>query len=643
MLDTAASTKSLQIYQTNDNEAGYASKVAGSPPQYYIGINFTAINKLKFISETGVWVQQDPRLTLAHELLHFSTEAPDPHSAAGRDVPMSDAEVSAAADLRGDATRFQSATATYLNLPNLRQASYLGAMYNTDTRYTSFSEGFSYSEGNLIDNAIVGDGTIASVTTITNIFDRRGHATYVKDLIFGLTGDDTIHGGDGNDYLYGGSGNDTINGDGNDDLIYGGDGNDIIHGGDGNDRILGTELGQSDSSGPQYSDTLYGDDGDDIIWGGGGADFLYGGADNDELSGGDGDDTLDGGDGNDLLYGGVGNDILRGGGDADILTGEGGNDLLVGGNGIDTLLGGDGKDILMPGSDDAVLDGGTGDDWFWFDRGVERPFDLVTDYTISNGEAGDRIFWNGYALMGGEFTIIEEYTQPLPGGGTSTTSIGSYLGEHGIIYNYNPLFSNLQIILPTNEVILLQNFTNGMFGLNFATAPPSEEWGSVPRSNVVNNGEIYDFHNLTGRSAALSAPGSIPIPVAPLPDISPLIIQITPNNFEYNVINTQKNGFSEAISDLTHDNDLDSTFERQHSNESFIFLSYINRADAMGRSSDWQHEQQIEGDDAIVNLASVLREPSQYNIVSSDGYETLIPSRINDALLGNLTDDFRFV
>lgn len=106
--------------------------------------------------------------------------------------------------------------------------------------------------------------------------------SYLNDIVYSKTGDDTVAAGAGDDIVYAGSGN---------DMIFGESGRDFLFGESGDD-------------------TIYGGDGDDHIEGGTGADILSGDAGDDEIFGGDGDDGLFGGTGNDTLFGGSGSDIF---------------------------------------------------------------------------------------------------------------------------------------------------------------------------------------------------------------------------------------------------------------------------------------------------------------------------------------------
>lgn len=138
------------------------------------------------------------------------------------------------------------------------------------------------------------------------------------DVIYGLSGRDSLRGGSGNDTLYGGEGNDTLVGNAGQDTLYGGNGDDGFDGDEG-------------------SDILYGEVGNDIIYGGLENDFLYGGVGNDILLGDEGADFLNGGSGNDVMYGHSGldtfdaSDLVTSAGDVDFVRDfESGERIILG-------------------------------------------------------------------------------------------------------------------------------------------------------------------------------------------------------------------------------------------------------------------------------------------------------------------------
>jgi Ca2+-binding RTX toxin-like protein len=347
-------------------------------PDKWIAFNPNYAAQSYFFNDRGTLVEDSNVLILAHELSHFVRGTVDPNNS----LPADDAMQNAATwQAKGGAVDEQNRVAVSLGMTTRIRASYGGALMSTDVRFSKFVTNVSYTDGNKVDIVRIGDQN----NTIGNIQDHSARTDNSRDLIFGLSGDDTINGGGGNDWLYGGDGSDTIyGGTGSDriwgdnrfgptatgdDMLYGGGGNDTIHGGGGIDTI----------SGGLGNDTLYGDDGNDVITGESGLDQLFGGAGDDKLNGGAGDDLLNGGDGSDVLqgelgndtlfgedgednlYGGVGDDRLDGGAGADFLKGYVGNDVLTGGGGSDELHSGAG--------DSNVLDGGADSDTLFFDDG----------------------------------------------------------------------------------------------------------------------------------------------------------------------------------------------------------------------------------------------------------------------------------
>jgi hypothetical protein len=144
--------------------------------------------------------------------------------------------------------------------------------------------------------------------------------SYVRDVIYGDEGPNSLSGAASQDIIVAGPGNDLIGAGPADDTIYAGTGADTIFGASGDDR-------------------LYGDDGADRIEGYQGNDYLDGGAGDDPLlAGQNGNDTVLGAAGDDILFGDYepcsnpgcqndfGDDVLDGGseGETDGDQGDGG-------------------------------------------------------------------------------------------------------------------------------------------------------------------------------------------------------------------------------------------------------------------------------------------------------------------------------
>lgn len=277
---------------------------------------------------------------------------------------------------------------------------------------------------------------------------------------------------------------------------------------------------------------MFGLSGDNTLKGGKGSDHLYGGADDDTVVGGDGNDrlygdagadTLEGGAGGDYLEGGDGNDILRGGADNDILIGGDGNDLLDNGAWTfnparfeEEMSGGAGNDILILREGFIKASGGTGDDVFWATKDTA----IVT---ILDSDPGDRLYWNGHALLGGPTKIIDfEWNVEYP----EESWYSGGLDSNGVTYRAAS-GGALEVRTPTG-IFIIRDFEPGDFGIvldeyfgnaqlnivddgngNLISYNPN-----VPISNIVQSGVDGDFANLIGASSAISTPG---------PNVEPLI------------------------------------------------------------------------------------------------------------------------
>jgi Ca2+-binding RTX toxin-like protein len=276
-------------------------------------------------------------------------------------------------------------------------------------------EGGADNDSYVVDDAgdvvieLPGGGNDRVVATIThtladeverlNLFgtaDLDGTGNALANRLDGNAGANRLDGREGNDALYGLVGSDTL---------LGGAGADLLDGGLGADRMEG---------GADNDNYVVDDAGDVVIEGtGGGYDrvvatithaltgeverlSLFGTADLDgtgnalanRLDGNAGANRLDGGEGDDALFGLMGDDSL---------SGDLGNDLLDGGLGAD------------------ILAGGLGADRFLFRSAVEAHGDVISDFSVAEGDridlrpidtnaglAGDQGFtWIGDAGFGG--------------------------------------------------------------------------------------------------------------------------------------------------------------------------------------------------------------------------------------------------
>jgi Ca2+-binding RTX toxin-like protein len=184
-------------------------------------------------------------------------------------------------------------------------------------------------------------------------------ANAVSDVLFGSDVKDVLYGLGGNDTIRAGAGADTIFGDDKFGFPSSDAGNDEIYAGRDNDWIY---AGAGD-------DTVYGESGNDTITGGAGADVLNGGSGTDiadylrstagvkvslmtgKGTGGDAQgDTL------------VSIENIRGSGHADVLIGNDNGNSLNGMAGADKLFGNGGNDVLITGGGYDIIDGGAGTD-----------------------------------------------------------------------------------------------------------------------------------------------------------------------------------------------------------------------------------------------------------------------------------------
>lgn len=225
-LSTYATTK-LNAFP-GDIRVGYIAGVLAADrmsADKFIVIDIVAANNFLFFNSFGKLVQSNLGLTIMHELAHIYLNTGDsPRNATDTDMNAQDF------DFRGAVIDEQNLIAENANLTDQVQVSYQAAGPGLDN---IFIENFSYTDNNEIEIARVGSAG-------ANNIDHSLNTQMLRDLLFGLGGDDTLKSGDGADYVYGGDGEDTI---------WGGDGNDVL-------------------VGEAHDDTFRGDDGDDLIWGG---------------------------------------------------------------------------------------------------------------------------------------------------------------------------------------------------------------------------------------------------------------------------------------------------------------------------------------------------------------------------------------
>lgn len=260
--------------------------------------------------------------------------------------------------------------------------------------------------------------------------DLRGDND-VKNVIYGLDGNDKIYGKDNNDVIYGGNGNDTIDGGRGDDRIIGGKGNDIIDNkagvdvieyniGDGDDIIIANNIlnfhsrGIADdkilfTGGINPSDVSYRLEKDRLIISISKSGVKNGSITINDWYINDKNDYYEFGgglsfeDGSLILFKDMNYNILNHGniGNEDnneitglswkenIIRGNGGNDKLTGGLWHDEIYGGDGNDIIygdssgLTGGNDLII-GGRGDDIIYDEQFGRR-------FLYNRGDGNDTI------------------------------------------------------------------------------------------------------------------------------------------------------------------------------------------------------------------------------------------------------------
>lgn len=149
------------------------------------------------------------------------------------------------------------------------------AFYGTDSFQYSLSDGFG---GTATGTALISTAAPAGSVYCTAGDDINGGST-VRDVIFGLDGNDSLSGQGGNDLLSGGTGDDTVVGGAGSDQLYGQADKDLLKGGLGADYLSGGN-GGDDLYGNEAADTLVGGAGSDTLVGGGGVDrFVFAAAD----------------------------------------------------------------------------------------------------------------------------------------------------------------------------------------------------------------------------------------------------------------------------------------------------------------------------------------------------------------------------
>jgi Ca2+-binding RTX toxin-like protein len=262
-------------------------------------------------------------------------------------------------------------------------------------------------------------------------------------VVFGDSRDNTLVGGDQADRMYGMKGADTYMGNGGNDtfFIMGEDEDyDTFNGGAGNeDKVLGS-IGNDTIRVHDFS----GQNTVEIINGGGGADIIAGTdiGDTIDLSG----TTL------------IGIKEIRGGGGVDTITGSAGNDTIYGDDEADTLSGGGGENWLY---------GGEGNDIYIVGSG--------TDHIVDEDSTG----------------VIKDLEGNVLNGAWQQTGDGLY--QHISTGTQATMNSPFTIQLADGNTVVLENFTDGDFGIKLLETPDITPTGTISGDLVLVPAEDDEF------------------------------------------------------------------------------------------------------------------------------------------------------
>lgn len=213
ILESAAAAGNLNFLRSSDG-SGSGPLPNGNGKQF-VALDTTEISSLYYFNDKGELVHEKPELTLIHEIIHTSGQS-DPLPPG---VPPTNAQMSAAFDFDGDTVRKQNEVAAQLGYTDNIQKNYYSGMVSTSGVFGNFDRTVSYSDGQIIDTAIIPENGGLGNDTLDL---TSSYLPNSRDVIFGLAGDDTLNGGGGNDYLYGGDDNDTLIGGAGDDQLWGG-------------------------------------------------------------------------------------------------------------------------------------------------------------------------------------------------------------------------------------------------------------------------------------------------------------------------------------------------------------------------------------------------------------------------------------
>lgn len=206
----------IRLAQFGSDIAANAAITTGGVTLPFITFNLSAISTLHYFNDHGEFVQEDLRLTVIHEFIHYieSLADPFPFSTTVNDALLNS---STTVDNDGDTVHRQNEIAVELGLNDHIQVGYYETLLSTQSEYGLISQGISYSENNVIEIVRFPRQSGSA------ILDTSLRPTASADLLIGFAANDTLASGSGADYLYGGAG---------DDVLIGGSGDDLLHGGD---------------------------------------------------------------------------------------------------------------------------------------------------------------------------------------------------------------------------------------------------------------------------------------------------------------------------------------------------------------------------------------------------------------------------
>lgn len=644
--------KALERGNITIGKVGLATVADSVYIENMVGFNLESIDALYYVNDKGALVKEIPRLTIIHEIAHIAYPA------------ESDAGVSAFSNnqsAKGGIVDYQNIVAAEMGFAKNIQASYLATLSQYDPRKASLDVGVSYSEGKQVDLVRLGDeGGVAS----DDFIDHTGRTVEVNELIFGFSGDDEILSGRGDDYIYGGVGNDTLDGGEGNDALYGGEdddnfvtgvGNDKFYGGSGNNTFQfdtltsGNKTFFKDGSG---TNTLSASEDDsqitlDLSGAIPGIDVITGGSYSNVAVNLRGDDgyktwdfsavsleklTLKGSSAGEYIKLAPGDyTVDTGGGDfyQDTLVVQTDQNLTVTTSGT-TASGFTGSQLTYTGS--GYFQGGTGDDIYYLNSGLQ----------VSGGGGSDKFVLQQTSTPGSISTSFENrytdtnsfYIRSIdPANLVSSIELFDYYdGDPSDIIvtgvsNTDHIVTVFQSRTEASAVIWIQEkgpiWEQGVYGEFVGGATIQGLWsnfGITINTDQVSGWEI-DQRILYGPDASYWSPRA----------------------GQASQANADTNRDAAAPPATALDDTFDSEFNDYSPTDAFAFQSSANQAGVVDPSSDlpWN----LTGSDNVnfTNMVSFSGGANHYCTLSSEGNEIQFLSGVNNALVGNLQDDFRFL